>query len=231
MGLNDFVVQKKRALPIFVLADASGSMEGEKIAAVNKALQDMIATLVTTEGIRGEFKVCVIAFSGLGVEVVQPLTEVHKVHIPELVAVGLTPLGAAIDKVCDLIEDREVVKRSDYQPTILLLSDGWPTDYPGDDEETAFLEWAPMKRFHSGERTKKTMRLAMSLGRATDARMLKAFMNNGSHPVRVSSIQGIAEWFQWVTMSSITRMTSSNPDACPDYCNFLPQDSNDDLII
>ena len=42
MGLNDFSITKERALPIFILADTSGSMEGEKIQAVNRAIQEMI---------------------------------------------------------------------------------------------------------------------------------------------------------------------------------------------
>lgn len=227
MGLKDFMVQKNRALPIFVLADASGSMDGVKIAAVNKALQDMVATLSNAKGIRGEFKVCVISFGGHGVEVVQELTEVHKVQIPELKAIGRTPLGAALDKVCDMIEDREIVKKSDYQPTVLLLSDGWPTDYDGENNPNAFLSWAPMHRFHTGERSKKSLRLAMSMGKATDPRMLKAFMNNENNPVTVSNIQEIDEWFQWVTMSSITRMSSPNPD----YFGYMPHDNDDEIII
>ena len=38
MGLNSFTVMKERTLPIFILADTSGSMAGEKIAAVNRAI-------------------------------------------------------------------------------------------------------------------------------------------------------------------------------------------------
>lgn len=30
MGLNNFTITKERALPIFILADTSGSMSGEK---------------------------------------------------------------------------------------------------------------------------------------------------------------------------------------------------------
>lgn len=45
MGLNDFSITKKRALHIFILADTSESMDGEKIQAFNKAIQEMIALL------------------------------------------------------------------------------------------------------------------------------------------------------------------------------------------
>ena len=45
MGLNNFTVTKERALPVFILADTSGSMSGEKIQAVNRAIKEMITTL------------------------------------------------------------------------------------------------------------------------------------------------------------------------------------------
>ena len=42
MGLNDFTIKNNvRALPVFILADTSGSMEGEKIQALNNALREM----------------------------------------------------------------------------------------------------------------------------------------------------------------------------------------------
>ena len=64
MGLNDFTITKERALPIFILADTSGSMKGEKIQAVNLAVRDMIATLRNVNDIRGVFKISIITFGG-----------------------------------------------------------------------------------------------------------------------------------------------------------------------
>ena len=62
MGLNNFTITKERALPIFILADTSGSMSGEKIQAVNKAISDMITTLRNVDDIRGVFKVSIVTF-------------------------------------------------------------------------------------------------------------------------------------------------------------------------
>ena len=64
MGLNDFTITKERALPIFILADTSGSMKGEKIQVVNLAVRDMIATLRNVNDIRGVFKISIITFGG-----------------------------------------------------------------------------------------------------------------------------------------------------------------------
>ena len=82
MGLNDFAITKERALPIFILADVSGSMRGMKIQAVNKAIQDMVATLRNVDDIRGVFKLCIITFGGNDEVIVQQLpTDIKDVEI------------------------------------------------------------------------------------------------------------------------------------------------------
>ena len=138
MGLNDFTITKERALPIFVLADTCGSMTGEKIQAVNKAINDMINTLRNVDDIRGVFKLSIITFGGDKVEVQQQPTDVHEIQFQELTASGKTPMGEAIKEMAKMIEDRSVVKSSDYLPTVVLLSDGYPTDFTGSREAIKF---------------------------------------------------------------------------------------------
>ena len=130
MGLNDFSITKERALPIFIFADTSGSMEGEKIQALNKAIQEMIVSLRNVNDIRGVFKVSIITFGGDKVTVQQYPTDVNDIDFEELEAAGQTPMGEAISVVTELIEDREIIKSKDYLPTVVLISDGYPTDYP-----------------------------------------------------------------------------------------------------
>lgn len=123
MGLNDFIITKERALPIFILADTSGSMKGEKIQAVNKAIRDMIATLRNVNDIRGVFKISIITFGGDKVIVQQYPTDVRDIEFCELTAAGKTPMGEAIRVATELIEDKSIVKSSDYLPTVVLLRD------------------------------------------------------------------------------------------------------------
>ena len=231
MGLNDFTITKERALPIFVLADTSGSMDGEKIQAVNKAIHDMVNTLRNVDDIRGVFKISIITFGGEEVEVQQLPTDVRDVQLKELVAAGRTPMGQAIIEVTKLIENRKIVKSSDYLPTVVLLSDGYPTDFPGNRDASLeqYLEWAPIKLMHEGERCKKCMRVAMSVGAGTDMAMLKAFLNNGTDPMMATDASDISKLFKWVTMSTISRMSSVNPDDIKSFLKF--DDDEDEEII
>ncbi len=231
MGLNNFTITKERALPIFILADTSGSMSGEKIQAVNKAINDMITTLRNVDDIRGVFKVSIITFGGEDVVVQQLPTDVQNVQFSELIAAGRTPMGAAITEVTRLIEDREIVKSNDYLPTVVLLSDGYPTDYPGSRDASLekYLEWEPIRLMHEGERSRKCMRVAMSAGVETDLTMLSAFLNNGTEPMMAADADDIVKLFKWVTMSTISRMSSVNPDDVKSFLKF-DNDEDEDVI-
>lgn len=234
MGLNDFAITKERALPIFILADVSGSMRGMKIQAVNKAIQDMVATLRNVDDIRGVFKLSVITFGGDDEVIVQHLpTDIKDIEITELSADGRTPMGAAITKLKEIIEDKEIVKSKDFQPTIVLLSDGCPTDYDGKEYDSFgnYLEWKPIKTFHESTRCSKCMRIAMSVDEATDLNMLRAFLNNGTEPMHATDANDIAKLFRWVTMSTISRMSSTNPDDIQSFLKFDNADEDDDILV
>ena len=232
MGLNDFTITKERALPIFILADTSGSMKGEKIQAVNKAIRDMIATLRNVNDIRGVFKISIITFGGDKVIVQQYPTDVRDIEFCELTAAGKTPMGEAIRVATELIEDKSIVKSSDYLPTVVLLSDGYPTDFKNARTATLeqYLEWEPIKAMHGGNRSKKCMRVAMDVDGGTDKTMLRAFSNNDTEPMMASDADDIAKLFNWVTMSTISRMTSVNPDDVKSFLKF-DDDDDDDVIV
>lgn len=232
MGLNDFSITKERALPIFVLADTSGSMEGEKIQAVNRAIQEMVVSLRNADEVRGVFKVSIITFGGDKVVVQQYPTDVNTFEFEELVAQGRTPMGEAISVVSELIEDRDVYRTNDCYPTVILISDGYPTDYPGGAGASVekYLEWEPLRQLHEGKRSQKCMRIAISVDPTTDLNMLSAYLNNGSKPIPANDAADIVKVFHWITMSSISRMTSSNPNDLQSFLKWEDEDE-DEVII
>lgn len=213
MSLDKFAAREPRALPIFILADTSGSMGGEKINQLNLALREMLYTLQHADDIRGKFQLSVITFGG-DVKVIQPLLDITETILPELAASGNTPMGRTFDVVREMIEDREVVSSRAYTPTIVLISDGLPTDCA---EEMSirknYADWEALRSLHSGERSSKCQRLALGIGEDADFDMLKAFVNNPEIPViKTGDASGITKFFKWVTMSTVARMNSVNPN-------------------
>jgi uncharacterized protein YegL len=210
MNLNDFVAKKLRALPIFILADTSGSMSGEKINELNLALREMLTALKNVDDIRGKFQLAVVGFGG-SVTTVQSLADMDNISLREMNANGNTPMGEAFNVVASMIEDKNVVSSRAYTPTIVLISDGQPTDFMSNGRN--HLDWEPLKKLHTELRSAKCQRLAMGIGADADIKMLKAFVNNPEVPViKAKDASGISAFFRWVTMSTISRMHSINPN-------------------
>jgi uncharacterized protein YegL len=211
MSLNDFVSKEPRALPIFILADKSGSMSGEKINELNLAMREMLSSLKNVDDIRGKFELAVIGFGG-NVEIMQPLADINQISLKELPANGNTPMGEAFDLLASMIEDKNIVSSRSYTPTLVLISDGQPTDFNSNGRN--YLDWEPLKKIQTNSRASKCQRLAMGIGDDANIDMLKAFVNNPEIPViKAKDASGISAFFKWVTMSTISRMNSVNPNA------------------
>lgn len=231
MGLNSYVAREPRPLPIFVLADTSGSMRGEKINELNLALRETLNALNAADDIRGKFQLSVITFGG-EVKVLQPLADIDGLVLTELSAEGNTPMGQAFEMVCEMIEDRNVVSSRSYTPTIVLISDGLPTDCTEEMyQRKNYFDWEPLLALHNGERSSKCQRMALGIGEDADVDMLKSFIDNPEIPViKTKDASGITKFFRWVTMSTVARMTSVNPNEISVVAPMFDIDGEDIVI-
>jgi len=232
MALKNFVAREPRPLPIFILADTSGSMRGEKIDELNLALREMVNSLNAADDIRGKFQLSIISFGGDEVNTVQPLTDIEGLELEELSAAGKTPMGAALETAKELIEDKEIVTSRAYAPTVVLISDGIPTDCTEEIYKSKkYAEWEPIVEFHKGERSSKCQCLALGIGDDADTDMLKAFINNPEIPViKAHDVSGITKFFRWVTMSTVARMNSVNPNEVTFIAPVFDMDEEDIII-
>ena len=201
--LKDFTVNKPRPLPVIILADVSGSMASEgKIDALNSAVAEMQAAFAEEDDGRAEIHLAVATFGGTAAIHV-PLTPAGDVQWTPMQASGRTPMGAALDIVTDLIEDRDRVPSRAYRPTVVLVSDGLPND-----------EWQEsLKRLLGSERTAKAQRFALGIGADADHQVLRAFLDDPEGRVfEAHEAREIRKFFQWVTMSVTSRSRSGQPN-------------------
>lgn len=123
--------QRSRKLPVYILADRSGSMSGEPIVAVNQGLQFLKNDLEMEPRAVESVWICVISFGGQATVDV-PLTELMAFVPPMLNAEGSTPLGGALRLLNQAIDNDLVLSTGqstgDYKPLIFLFTDGDPTD-------------------------------------------------------------------------------------------------------
>jgi uncharacterized protein YegL len=199
---KDFTVAGARPLPVLVLADCSGSMAADgKIAALNQALAEMIRSFASLDAANAEVHVCLIAF-GLRTATIVPLQSASKAQFTPLTADGPTPMGDALTLAADLLEDRASIPSRAYRPTVILVSDGQPTD-----------DWqTPLSRFAEGTRASKASRMALAIGADADVAMLRKFLADPTQPVfQAADASQIKSFFRFATMSVTQRSRSANP--------------------
>ena len=155
-----------------------------------------------------------MTFGGDKVEIIKPLSKIEDADVYTLTANGNTPMGMAFEKVAEMIEDQAIVSSRAYTPTVVLISDGNPTDYDASGKTLdEIFEWDALKAIHSGSRSSKAVKLAMGIGGDVDMNILKAFINNDEIPViSAKDNNTISKFFEWVTMSVSVRSVSANPN-------------------
>lgn len=204
--LKEFTVAKARPLPVIILADVSGSMGADgKINALNLAMKEMIESFGDESDLRAQIQVAIITFGGTASThtAIKPASEIQW---KDLGASGGTPMGGAIQLATQMIEDTEVIPGRAYRPTIVLCSDGQPTD-----------SWRePLRALLGSERASKAFRMALAIGDDADHSVLQAFLDNPESKVfSAMDARQIQNFFKFVTMSVTSRSRSTNPNLAP----------------
>lgn len=199
-----FTTPTAKPLPVVLLLDVSGSMSGSKIDNLNKAVKDMLDTFAQEEKMETEILVSIIKFGP--VELHLPFTKASQIQWENLEVTGATPIGGALKMAKDMIEDKETTPSRAYRPTVVLVSDGQPTD-----------SWEkPLQDFISEGRSSKCDRMAMAIGSDADETMLERFIEGTPHDLFCAEdAEKISEFFHRVTMSVTMRTQSKNPNVVP----------------
>ena len=121
---------------VVLLLDTSSSMEGPKINQLNEGLKFFKEDVLKDELARKRLDIAVVNF-GSSANSVTNFSSIEEFETPMLVAAGSTPMGGAILKAINLVEQRKKDYKDvgvDYfRPWIFMITDGGPTDMsPGD---------------------------------------------------------------------------------------------------
>ena len=184
-----------RRLPVYLLLDTSGSMNGEPIEAVKNGIQVMLGSLRQNPQAIETACLSIITFDSSAKQII-PLTDLASFQMVDIKASGTTALGEALQLVSTCI-DREVTKttpeqKGDWKPLVFIMTDGIPTD-----------NWqAGLSEF---KKRKTAFTVACAAGGSADTSILKQISEN------VVSLdtdtQSISKFFLWVTASIGTSST------------------------
>lgn len=198
MGLLDETVSvPRRTMTLFFLIDTSGSMEGNKIGAVNDAVANILPILadISESNPDAEIKVAALKFSS-GVDWLYDEPKKAKDFIwQDVVAGGLTSLGEACQELASKLSRSGGFMQTasgSFAPAIILLSDGGPTD-----------------DFHSGLKKlkdnnwfKAAIKIAIAIGSDADNNILKEFTGSSESVITVHNIEALKQIIRVVAVTS-----------------------------
>lgn len=199
---NNYKAPEAKKLPVILLLDVSGSMDGEKIDNLYDATIDMIETFSAAQAKEQIIDVAIITF-GKTVNLhtrYTPVKELQAKGIERFVASGPTPMGTALRMAKDMIDDKNETPSRIYRPAVVLVSDGVPTD-----------SWKePMDKFINDGRSAKCQRFAVAIGNDADRELLTRFTQDESTVFFAEDAKDISEKFKTVSMSISTMASSSS---------------------
>jgi uncharacterized protein YegL len=207
VAIQEIRAAEPRPLPVFVLADVSGSMAQDgKIDTMNLAMSDLFSALAEEQDTRGVIHVGIITFGGETAALHMPLSPASSVRWTEMTAQGRTPMGAAFTLLTHQLNDTSVIPVRAFEPTVVLVSDGLPTD-----------SWEEaLEEFKQSKHGQRALRMAMAIGADANEGQLEQFVGGPTPPVfHADGVHDIRRFFKWVTLSVTARSRSMNPNADP----------------
>lgn len=198
MGLLDETVSvPRRTMTLFFLIDTSGSMEGNKIGAVNDAVVNVLPMLndISETNPDAEIKVAALEFSS-GVNWLYDEPKLAKDFIwQDVAASGLTSLGAACSELASKLSRSGGFMQSasgSFAPAIILLSDGGPTD----DYNSGLAKLKANNWF------KSAIKIAIAIGDDADKDVLKDFTGSSEAVITVHNIDALKQIIRVVAVTS-----------------------------
>jgi len=113
-----------------LLLDTSFSMQGPKLDELNRALKQFKSELMEDSLAAKRVELAIVTFGP--VELSTEWTSVSEYYPEDLPATGDTPMGQAVERGLDLLEERKQTYKAHgipyYRPWVILITDGAPTD-------------------------------------------------------------------------------------------------------
>ena len=185
----------RRQMSLFFIVDTSGSMEGEKIAAVNTAIREVLPEIaeISSENADAQIKVACLQFASDVQWLFRP-TDVEGMTWTDLHAEGMTSLGTAFNELNSKLSRREFLDSptGNFAPVLFLMSDGQPTD-----EYRKALDSLRENRWFQ-----VAIRVAIAIGDDADKNILTEFTGNPELVLTAHTPEALKQMIRFVSVTS-----------------------------
>lgn len=201
VSIDELVENPTPRVPVCLCLDTSSSMAGAPIAELNEGVRMFGQAIRDDEVARYAAEIAVVTF-GATVDTPLDFGPIDSQTMPTLQAWGGTPMGAGVNRAIDILEVRKDTYRSAgldyYQPWLVLMSDGMPTDAIG----------AAETRIAALVEARKVSVFAIGIGASADMGAL-ARLSPQRPPLRLQGLS-FAQFFVWLSRS-VQRVSQSIP--------------------
>ena len=192
-----------RPLHFFWMVDCSSSMAGDRIGAVNHAIQECIEPMreEAAGNPNAQLYIHTLKFaSGASWGTAEPVP-IEEFAWEDVEANGITDMGKAFELLAGRLSMPPMPARA-LPPVIVLLTDGNPTD-----------DWKrPLEKLLKMPWGKKAVKVAIAIGKDAERRVLEAFTGNPEAVLDAGNPEVLTHFIKWAsTVASAVSNPTSNP--------------------
>jgi uncharacterized protein YegL len=186
----------RKTMVLFFLVDASGSMSGSKIGALNTAIEEVMPELrdLSLSNADAQIKIAAIEFSS-GTKWLTSVPVSAEIFCWNyLDAGGSTDMGAAFHELNTKLSIKEFMHEAtgSFAPVLFLLSDGEPTDdFDGGLDELKKNNWY-----------KHSIKVAIAIGDDANKQKLAEFTGSMESVIEVHNSAALKKMIRFVSLRS-----------------------------
>lgn len=222
----------RKELHIFYILDTSGSMAGQKISALNHAVEECTQALSELAKKNGDAKLKIVVMefnSGCKWVTEHGPEDLEDFMFEYLEAGGLTDIGAALTELNKKLSRHEFLSSMTgaLMPVMIFMTDGYATD----DYQKALAEIRNNRWFRRGTK------IGFALGDDPDVKMISEVVGNSEAVIRTTDLDLFRRLMKFVAVTSSMLVsqshTTTNEVGGADIVNMALQDESvpDDIRV
>lgn len=192
-----------RPLHFFWMVDCSSSMAGDRIGAVNHAIQECIEPMreEAAGNPNAQLYIHTLKFASGASWVTAEPVPIEEFAWEDVAANGITDMGKAFELLAGQLSMPPMPARA-LPPVIVLLTDGYPTD-----------DWKrPLEKLLKMPWGKKAVKVAIAIGKDAERSVLEAFTGNPEAVLDAGNPEVLTHFIKWAsTVASAVSNPTSNP--------------------